>query len=310
MGGLRPRRRKRDRRGRDDGGSRRSSPTNADTRGAGSGSRVELELGLETAAADTVSAGTRSLRRGGDRRGGGRRQADVHTYAVPDDLGDVEAGEAVIVEFGRHRAWPSCWATRPNPRASRRNRSRHECEPTGRCCRPSPSRSRAGSPDTILSRPPGPPGDAPATDARTAGAGRRADAGKRRRPRHGRRDARSARPARRRAAARPGPRRAGGSCGPAPAAPRARVDGLVTVDWTLTAAGAGPRFERWILPTDTGRAAAADPAAVDGRPLGPRQRGRAGRAGHRPAEWIAQRAHPGAARRRGDRRPGPARSCR
>ena len=50
--------------------------------------------------------------------------------------------------------------------------------------------------------------------------------------------------------------------------------GLVTLDWTLQAAGAGPRFERWIRLTDAGRATAR---AVDtgerpaGRPLGPRQ---------------------------------------
>ena len=86
------------------------------------------------------------------------------------------------------------------------------------------------------------------------------------------------------------------------------ADGLVTVDWTLTAAGAGPRFERWILPTDTGRAAAADPAAVDGRPLGPRQRDALAELATAPPERIAR---PGAVRapRQGDRRTGPARSC-
>ncbi|HZC33168.1 MAG TPA: hypothetical protein VE640_07765, partial [Candidatus Bathyarchaeia archaeon] len=52
--------------------------------------------------------------------------------------------------------------------------------------------------------------------------------------------------------------------------------GLVTLDWTLQAAGAGPRFERWISLTEDGRAAAR---AIDagerpaGRPLGPRQVG-------------------------------------
>jgi primosomal protein N' (replication factor Y) len=47
--------------------------------------------------------------------------------------------------------------------------------------------------------------------------------------------------------------------------------GLVTLDWTLTAAAAGPRYERWLAPTDGGRAAAAG-QRVEGRPLGPRQR--------------------------------------
>lgn len=50
--------------------------------------------------------------------------------------------------------------------------------------------------------------------------------------------------------------------------------GLVALDWTLTAAAAGPRYERWIRLTDAGRdvigtiRGGSKPA---GRPLGPRQ---------------------------------------
>ena len=50
--------------------------------------------------------------------------------------------------------------------------------------------------------------------------------------------------------------------------------GLVTLDWTLQAAGAGPRFERWVRLTDDGRATARSLAARErlaGRPLGVRQ---------------------------------------
>ncbi len=50
--------------------------------------------------------------------------------------------------------------------------------------------------------------------------------------------------------------------------------GFVTLDWTLLGASAGPRYERWVWPTDDGRAAAAMLRAGDrpaGRPLGPRQ---------------------------------------
>ena len=50
--------------------------------------------------------------------------------------------------------------------------------------------------------------------------------------------------------------------------------GLVTLDWTLQAAGAGPRFERWVGLTDDGRATARSLAAGErlaGRPLGVRQ---------------------------------------
>ena len=49
---------------------------------------------------------------------------------------------------------------------------------------------------------------------------------------------------------------------------------LVTLDWTLLGAGAGPRYERWIRLLPAGRAAAATLAAGErphGRPLGPRQ---------------------------------------
>lgn len=49
---------------------------------------------------------------------------------------------------------------------------------------------------------------------------------------------------------------------------------IVTLDWTLSAAGAGPRFERTVALTADGAAAAAEIAAdprAAGRPLGPRQ---------------------------------------
>src|SRR5688572_25230310 len=49
---------------------------------------------------------------------------------------------------------------------------------------------------------------------------------------------------------------------------------LVTLDWTLLGAGAGPRYERWIRLLPAGRATADALAAgerLPGRPLGPRQ---------------------------------------
>ena len=64
---------------------------------------VELELGLETAVAEAVSAGTgRFVEVAIDAAGAGGMR--TYTYAVPDELVDVEAGEAVIVEFGRRQA--------------------------------------------------------------------------------------------------------------------------------------------------------------------------------------------------------------
>ncbi len=67
--------------------------------------------------------------------------------------------------------------------------------------------------------------------------------------------------------------------------------GWLDLDWTLLAAGAGPRWERYAALTDEGRATAARLAAgeaVPGRTLGPRQRALlldlgAGAAGWRPA---------------------------
>jgi primosomal protein N' (replication factor Y) (superfamily II helicase) len=50
--------------------------------------------------------------------------------------------------------------------------------------------------------------------------------------------------------------------------------GRLVLDWTLSAAGAGPRFERWVAATPDGIAVAAQLAAGEraaGRPLGPRQ---------------------------------------
>jgi primosomal protein N' (replication factor Y) len=50
--------------------------------------------------------------------------------------------------------------------------------------------------------------------------------------------------------------------------------GLVTLDWTLLGAGAGPRYERWIRLLPAGRGAADALAAGErpaGKPLGPRQ---------------------------------------
>ena len=49
------------------------------------------------------------------------------------------------------------------------------------------------------------------------------------------------------------------------------ADGRVHLEWTLTAAGAGPRHERIARLTEAGRAVAGGSRAPDGRPLGPRQ---------------------------------------
>ena len=222
---------------------------------------MELELGLETAAAETVSAGTgRFVEVAIDAAGAGGMR--TYTYAVPDELADVEAGEAVIVEFGRRQALAvvlrdatELQGIEAKPLAARvradgpllpplslalarwiaghylvapalvlRAMLRHACS--------------NGSSSSSSGRRQAPPTAAPWLDVVTHDLLDQLAAGPR--------------PARDLAAPE-------GRAGLLRRLRALEADGLVTVDWTLTAAGAGPRFERWILPTDTGRAAAADP---------------------------------------------------
>ena len=150
--------------------------------------------------------------------GGGARR---YTYAVPPSLADLEAGEAVLVEFGRRQALGIILGDAPPPE--------------GIVAKPIVGRVRADGPllpplalalagwiagPLPRAAGPGPPGDAPAGHARAARARRRA---------HGRRRqcrgltpsrARPPRPARTRPAADPRPRRRRGPTGARPPAPR------------------------------------------------------------------------------------------
>ena len=75
------------------------------------------------------------------------------------------------------------------------------------------------------------------------------------------------------------------------------ADGRVSLEWTLSGAGAGPRYERWLRVTASGRAAAAtlaDGRRPTGRALGPRQAAAleelvATASGERPAADLAGR---------------------
>jgi primosomal protein N' (replication factor Y) len=233
---------------------------------------VELELGLETAVAEAIPTGTgRFVEVAIDAAGAGGMR--TYTYAVPDELVDVEAGEAVIVEFGRRQALAVVLGD--------------ATEPQGIDAKPLAARVRADGPllpplslslarwiaghylvapalvlramlpprmlerlELVVERTPASVTEV-AVDPVTLDLLDQLAAGPR--------------PARDLAAPE-------GRAGLLRRLRALEADGLVTVDWTLTAAGAGPRFERWILPTDAGRRAAADPSAVAGRPLGPRQR--------------------------------------
>ena len=193
---------------------------------------------------------------------------------MPDRLADLEAGEAVLVEFGRRQALGVVLGPADDV--------------PGIVTKPIVDRIRADGPllpplslalagriaATYLAPPAAviramlPPGilerlelvaerrpDRAADEVDGAGPG-------------------APRPARRRPAGGPRPGRAGRQ-GRSPAAPaRMAGRGLIDLDWTLLAATGGPRYERWIAATEAGRAVAAtlrSGGRPAGRPLGPRQ---------------------------------------
>jgi primosomal protein N' (replication factor Y) len=233
-----------------------------------------LDLGLEAEPGPpAVSGETRFVEVAIDAAGAGGMR--TYTYAVPEALADLEAGEAVIVEFGRRQALAVILGD--------------AVPPAGVETKPVAARVRADGPllpplslalarwiaghylvaPALVLRAMLPPGMLERLELiveRTPASGAE----------RGHADdpvtldlldqlAAGPRPARDLAAPE-------GRAGLLRRLRGLEAANLVTVDWTLVSAGAGPRFERWIVATDVGRAAAADPATVKGRPLGPRQR--------------------------------------
>ncbi len=203
--------------------------------------------------------------------GGGARR---YTYAVPPELADLEAGEAVLVEFGRRQALGIILGDAPPPAGivakpiAGRVRADGPLLPplalglagwiAGHYLAPPALVLRAMLPPGLLERlellaertaaPVAPGLAAPDVDLLDQ-------------------LERGPRPIRDLVAVEGRPalvRRL-----------RALADaGLVTLDWTLLAAGAGPRYERWVRLTDAGRDVAQTLEAGErpaGRPLGPRQ---------------------------------------
>ena len=193
------------------------------------------------------------------------------TYLVPDALAGVEAGEAVIVEWGRRRAIgivlgdaapPDGIAAKPIAARVRADGpllpplalalarwiAEHYLAPPAMAVRamlPPGLLERLDLVATVESG--GQPGDDAATaallDALATG---------------------------------PRPVRAlpGGESRPAVLRRLRALEraGRVHLEWTLGAAGALPRYERRVRATEAGRAVAAGSRPPDGRPLGPRQR--------------------------------------
>ena len=207
---------------------------------------------------------------------GGRAQ--TYTYAVPGDLGDLEPGEAVLVEFGRRQALGIVVAETSRPPAATprpvvaRVRADGPLLPAlslrlgawvaGHYLAPPALVLRAMLPPGLLERlelmaelAPAAAGPG-ATEGDTGPGAARADLLEQ---------------------LDRGPRAVRDLAGPDGRAGLLRrlrsleADGVVVLEWTLVGSGAGPRYERWIRLSPEGRAAVEPAANRSGRPLGPRQ---------------------------------------
>jgi primosomal protein N' (replication factor Y) len=199
------------------------------------------------------------------------------TYAVPDRLRDLAAGEAVLVEFGRRQTLAvvlgeasddAASAVDPKPIADRVRADGPLLPPLSLAF----ARWIAGhylAPAALVVRAMLPPG---MLERLELVAERRPDTPPESPPDPVDRDlldqlATGARPVRALAAPE-------GRAGLVRRLRALESGGHLVLDWTLSAAGAGPRFERWVAATPDGRAAATRLAAgerLPGRPLGPRQ---------------------------------------
>jgi primosomal protein N' (replication factor Y) (superfamily II helicase) len=204
-------------------------------------------------------------------------RAQTYTYAVPDELADLEAGEAVLVEFGRRQALGIVVAEADRPPAAPPRPIAARVRADGPLL-PSLSLRLGGwiarhylAPPALVLRAMLPPGLLERLEL--VAERRPADAAAVGEP-PGTQDQarvdlleqldRGPRPVRDLA----------GPDGRAGLLRRLRAlesDGVVSLEWTLVGAGAGPRYERWIRLGPDGRAALTPGGGPPGRPLGPRQ---------------------------------------
>jgi primosomal protein N' (replication factor Y) len=265
----------------------------------GDGPGEALDLGLDPGpgsapaadapdrAAGTDADGARYVEVAIDAAGAGG--AHAYTYRVPAALADLEIGEAVLVEFGRRQALAVVLAEAVRPAGIEAKPIAERVRADGPLLPPlslSLARWIAGHylvPPALVLRAMLPPGLLERLELLVERTPATVDGAADEDPVT--RDlldqlAAGARPARDLAA----------PDGRAGLLRRLRaLEGrdLVTLDWTLTAASAGPRYERWIVLTDTGRAAAlADGHGVAGRPLGHRQVAALGELGAAPETGL------------------------
>ena len=241
-----------------------------------------LDLGLDTGSADAPDGGPGPAG-GADRfveiaiDAAGAASSRTYTYRVPPRLADLEPGEAVLVEFGRRQALGLVLADGPAPDAGLETKdvaervradgpllppltlglagwiASHYLVPPALVLRAMLPPGMLERLELVVERTPAEPGPAADEDGVTLDLLEQLAGGARQARDLAAPDGRAGLLRRLRALER---------------------RGLVTLDWTLTAAAAGPRYERWITLAGTGRAAADRLSAgerTEGRPLGPRQ---------------------------------------
>jgi primosomal protein N' (replication factor Y) len=235
--------------------------------------------GLRTSRGRTArsrTAGSRMVEVAVDAAGG---RSGTYTYEVPAELDDLVPGEAVLVDFGRRQALGIIVAETERPPAGElrpivdRVRADGPLLPmlglalarwiSGHYLAPPAIVLRAMLPPGLLERlelvaerAPGTPSDLATSASLDAATADLLD-----------QLANGPRPVRELA----GP---DGRAGLLRRLRRLADDSTVSLEWVLTGAGAGPRYERWIRLLAQGRSAAATLAAGErpaGRPLGPRQ---------------------------------------
>jgi primosomal protein N' (replication factor Y) len=215
------------------------------------------------------------------------------TYLVPDELADVAAGEPVLVEWGRRRAVGIVLGDAPAPESvtarplGARVRADGPLLPplalalareiAAHYLAPPALAIRAMLPPGLLEKlelvatPLDPPG-ATSSPGMTSAPGATPSPGA---AAAGGRDAATADLLEALAGGPRAVRDLAASDGRAALLRRLRAleeEGRVHLEWTLTAAGAGPRHERLARLTDAGRSVVGGSRPPDGRPVGPRQR--------------------------------------
>ena len=234
----------------------------------------QAELLGSSAEPDAAPPGTRAVEVAIDAAGGGG--ARTYTYLVPASLTDLAVGEAVLVEFGRRQALAVVLAESAPPPGialkpvAARVRSDGPLLPPLSLALASWIANHYLAPPALVIRAMLPPGllerldlvaESRPSDGRATADLRAPDADVLEQLERGPRPVRNL-------------VSPDGRAGLIRRLRGLESDGRVALDWTLSVAGGGPRYERWIELTGAGRAVADQLAAGEtppGRPLGARQ---------------------------------------